>query len=42
LKDIPSLRVTLRPAKGLPMIIAKRPANDRARRKPASRQMMDS
>ena len=38
----PSLRVTLRPANGLPMIVTRRPANDRARRDPASRQMMDS
>lgn len=38
----PSLRVTLRPANGLPMIIAKRPANDRARSDPAYREMMDS
>jgi cytochrome P450 len=38
----PSLRVTLRPANGLPMIIARRPAHDRARREPALRQMMDS
>ncbi|MGZ3287202.1 MAG: hypothetical protein ACXU87_04105, partial [Xanthobacteraceae bacterium] len=38
----PSLRVTLRPANGLPMIIAKRRANDRTCRERASRQMMDS
>ena len=36
----PSLRVTLRPANGLPMIIATRRANDRTCRERASRQMM--
>jgi cytochrome P450 len=38
----PSLRVTLRPANGLPMMVTRRPANGQGRRDPASRQMMDS
>ncbi|MGZ3351390.1 MAG: cytochrome P450 [Xanthobacteraceae bacterium] len=38
----PSLRVTLRPANGLPMIVTRRPASDRTCRERASRQMMDS
>jgi hypothetical protein len=32
----------LRPANGLPMIVAKRSPDDQARRAPASQQMMNS
>jgi len=38
----PSLRVTLRPANGLPMTIRARASKDAAHREPAFRQMMDS
>ena len=38
----PSLRVTLRPANGLPMIIKARSSRDEVHREPASRQMINS
>jgi cytochrome P450 len=38
----PMLRVTLRPANGLPMIVTKRSPDDQARGAPASQQMMNS
>jgi cytochrome P450 len=38
----PVLRVTLRPANGLPMIVSKRSPNDRARAAPVSHRMMNS